>query len=151
MKKRGRRIIITACVIVICICIAILLQPLYRYSRTVYTNWKYDLPVTYREVYEYSEPSFHGDGYRYHVFQYWKSKKAIEQLYTRESADKSEKELDSDITIISEWLDEMDVPENVRPDYKECLWQSAKQEDGSVIYLLWNPKTFTLYIAESFM
>ena len=41
------------------------------YTKVIETNWGIDLPEDgAKEVYSFSEPSFHGDGIRYHVIDY---------------------------------------------------------------------------------
>ena len=41
------------------------------YTKVIETNWGIDLPEDGgKEVYSFSEPSFHGDGIRYHVIDY---------------------------------------------------------------------------------
>lgn len=73
MKKKAK-IIIGVMVIVILLTALLGLIGLFSnrpYTKVLEVNWGIDLPEAgAKEVYAFSEPSFHGDGIRYHVIDY---------------------------------------------------------------------------------
>jgi len=125
------------------------------YSAALSANWGISLPAkaVCTEAYTHrSEPGFHGDGFRYHVFSYkneepiagmlnWRAPQDIQAAIfsptAREAADA--------------WLNEINVPEDQRPDYAQCSFWYQSQRDNSEIVLFWNPEADRLYIVESFL
>lgn len=126
-----------------------------EYHQVVKLNWEIDLPGGYEELYAYSEPSFHGDGLRYHVLDYpagAEDKKNLERIWRIEQLFR-DAELPSEWEIerINGWLDEMGVPGEFAPDYGRCELLYARKEDHSELYLLWQAGDGTLYVVESFL
>ena len=116
------------------------------YSRALEANWGISLPWQARmqEVYEKdSGPSFHGDGVRYHVFSY-KYEDYIDLMFAWafNNADSVGESADS-------WLDEIQVPEEKRPDYEQCYyWHRIKNNNDIIIF--WDSEQNLLYVVESF-
>ena len=52
---------------------------------------------------------------------------------------------------VNEWLNQIDVPLEVRPNYSECLYWYDSQDDSSEIIILWDKHKSSLYIVESFI
>ena len=70
MKKK---IIIIASIVVVIALGVVLYNSLFNtpYTEIIESIWNIDLPEAgAKEIYSYSEPSFHGDGIRYHVIDY---------------------------------------------------------------------------------
>ena len=71
MKKSKKIIILIVVLCVICAFGSFLMNSINSYTRVLKTNWSIELPKAgAKEIFAYSEPSFHGDGIRYHVIDY---------------------------------------------------------------------------------
>lgn len=78
---------------------------------TMRINWKISMPYMslYREIYHKdSEPSFFGDGTRYHVYSY-KNEKHIEKMVEWQTEEKETEIRSSYSEFIREELDRIDV------------------------------------------
>lgn len=114
------------------------------YSNVIYANWGIKLPKAYSEIYSaYSGASFHGDGQRYHIFQYkdkWKIDSSLVWKY--------EKNLDIEYEIIK-ILNSLNVSDSNMPDFKKQYKYYVKtKDDCSIIYLVFFNDTGKLYIIE---
>lgn len=116
-----------------------------RYSESIYLNWSIDLPDSYREVYSAdSGPSFHGDGERYHIFEYRNGDEINQALKWSKGKNALLEE------EVNEILDKLNIPEEYMPDYDEEYKFSIKAKtDSSIIYLIYTPDTGRLYIIEN--
>ena len=150
LKKRKWLIAVAALLVLTIVGVSKLLP---SYSSTLEANWGISLPRKARltEVYQQdSGTSFHGDGVRYHVFSYI-HEDYIDPMFpwsptespTNYSANTSE--------AAEAWLDEIDVPNEERPNYENCSSWYKSQEDNSEIILLWDKELNRLYIIESFL
>ncbi len=112
------------------------------YTEIININWSIKLPDSYKHIYSIdSGASFHGDGERYHIFEYnnikdinivWKDKRDI----TIESA-------------IKGVLDKLNVAPENRPNFQdEYRHYSKTKEDSSKIYLIFVENTKMLYVIE---
>lgn len=91
-----------------------------------------------------SEPSFHGDGIRYHVFR-CKNADAMQTAFEwKEISDES-------IETIESWLESIEVPPERRTDFSKCVYEYRSQQDGSELFLLWNSQNSEIYVVESFL
>lgn len=71
MKKSKKIILLIVVLCGICIVGFFLINSVNSYTRVLKINWDIELPTAgAKEIYAYSEPSFHGDGIRYHVIDY---------------------------------------------------------------------------------
>ena len=123
------------------------------YSHTMKINWGVSLPVKAlcTEVYEKdSGSSFHGDGIRYHVFSY-KYEDYIDLMFAWTSTEYPTNYYATTSEAAEAWLDEIDVPDDKRPDYTNCcLWHKSK-EDNSEIIFFWDNEQNLIYIVENFL
>lgn len=123
------------------------------YSWVLKANWDFSLPpqAHCQEVYRQNdEPSFHGDGIRYHVFSY-RDAKPIEELFSWQSAEKSTIYSDSYSSATEKWLNDIAVPSQERPNYAQCVYWYQRQDDSSEIIVFWDKSSSRIYIAESFL
>ena len=126
------------------------------YTRTVKANWGIDLPQSgANEIFGYSEPSFHGDGIRYHVIDYpWengskKTEKTASQLESIFSDAKQPTE--SQIAKVEQLMRGIDTEEDLIPDWSMCSLLYQRQGDGSELFLFFSSEEMTIYIVENFL
>lgn len=116
-------------------------------------NWGISLPATAfcTEVYEKdSGSSFHGDGIRYHIYSYH-SKDAIYSMVEWSSEERETLYYDSLSDAGKAWLGEIEVSEELHPDYENCVTWYDSQEDNSEIVIFWDKNEKKLYVIESFI
>lgn len=108
-------------------------------------NWGLQLPTGGELAYEAdSGASFHGDGVRYHVFQYQSGELLADLLPWEEPSD-------AQVERAVGFLDEIQVPTEERADFASCSCWYDRQNDNSEIYVFYEEKTDTLYVVESFL
>ncbi|MEZ0536625.1 hypothetical protein ACAG39_05155 [Caldicellulosiruptoraceae bacterium PP1] len=114
------------------------------YSKVINLNWSIKLPNSYKEIYSAnSGASFHGDGQRYHIFEY-NNENEINQALNWINAKNVSMELE-----INKILNNLNVSKQNMPDYnKKYKYYVKFQEDSSKIYLIFVPDTRKLYIIE---
>lgn len=114
------------------------------YHKIIYLNWKISVPKEYKEIYSIdSGPSFHGDGERYHIFQY-KTEEGISAFISWD--DYKNRELEKKVKDI---LYSLEVPKDRKPNFqKHYYYYTTKKIDNSNIYLLFFRDTKELYIIE---
>lgn len=123
------------------------------YARILNLNWNFSLPTEahYSEVYSKgSGTGFHGDGIRYHCFSY-KENTPIREMLAWQSTEAETRYHDCYSDAVNEWLNEINVPTEERPDYTVCSYWYKSKDDGSEIIILWDKNKSSLYIAESFL
>jgi len=150
---KGRKTAAAALAGILLLCAAAGWLALSGYSRILEANWGFRLPIyaRYREIYRKdSGPGFHGDGIRYHVFSY-KYEDFIDTLFVWGSSDHSTRFHGSLSAAAEDWLDEIEVPEEWRPDYGRCHYRYRAQEDNSELIVFWDSEENRLYIVESFI
>ena len=119
-----------------------------RYSGTgIYeANWGLAMPEGITELYRTdSGASFHGDGYRYAVYEYAQPDEEFDSLLNA-GADEYIGERFSEIA------DELDVPESERPDLgADYSWRVGRRpfDERDKLYMI--SQGGKLYIAELFM
>lgn len=115
-----------------------------RYSNTINSNWDIKLLKSYKEIYSTdSGPSFHGDGDRYHIFEYKNSDYLNSALPW-----KNEKNLVLEDEIKS-IVNRLSIPEVYGPNFKgDYKYYSKTKEDSSKIYLLFYTDLNRLYVVE---
>ena len=119
-----------------------------EYTATVALNWGLSLPESSGCVYEAdSGSSFHGDGERYHVLSY-PSGSTIETAVSWQDAPLE----DAPAEEITQFMDNLSIPEEERPDLAQCRWYTATDPDDprNCLYLLLSASGTQLYILESF-
>lgn len=124
-----------------------------NYSRVLNANWGISLPfkALCTEIYEKdSGASFHGDGIRYHVFSY-KYEDYIDLMFAWGSGQHGTNYYPSVSEAAEAWLDKINVPDEQRPSYSECLSWHRSRDDNSEIIFFWDNDENRLYIVESFI
>ena len=108
-----------------------------------------------KEIFAYSEPSFHGDGIRYHVIDYPIGNESKRMQNSVFQLDKiflhSPQPTEEQIRYVEQLLEQIDVKEDVIPDWGKCELVYLKQEDSSELFLFYWSGTGTVYIVESFL
>ena len=153
VPARKKQIIVIVLICAVLLCGAIGWNVMNDYSRVLEANWGFHLPAYARckEIYaKDSGASFHGDGIRYHVFSY-KYEDFIDTMFVWTGNDHATIYSGSLSQAAQAWLDEIQVPEEWRPDYGNCLYRYLSQEDNSEIVVFWNAEENRLYILESFL
>ncbi|KJU72534.1 hypothetical protein [Clostridium baratii] len=116
------------------------------YSNIIKSNWKIELSSSYKEIYSSdSSPSFLGDGYRYHIFEY-RTSNDIKNSLDWKTYKNSSMELD-----INNILSELKVPNEYLPSFEYEYKHFLKTEDDfSKLYILFNENKNKIYVVESF-
>lgn len=151
VKKRLS--IVLVCVIVLSAGMFLMRNLLSDYNATLEANWGISIPSKshYSEIYSKDDgPSFHGDGIRYHIFSY-KDYSYVENMFEWEADEKETNFYENYSNTVNEWLDEIDVPSEYRPDYSKCLFWYNSKDDNSEIIILWDKDDNSLYVVESFL
>lgn len=157
MKKRNKifPFTLTGIIIFLIVVIGIIFtwKSFEDYSKTLKANWNIELPSDshYFEIYSQdSGASFHGDGIRYHIFAY-KENEPISKMFEWQSEEHKTNCYSSYSEAANEWLNEIDIPSEERPNYTNCLYWYQSQDDNSEIIILWDKKQDRLYLVESFL
>ena len=156
MKKSQKIIILIVGLCVICAFSSFLMNSINSYTRVLKTNWGIELPKAgAKEIFAYSEPSFHGDGIRYHVIDYPIGNENKRMQNSVFQLDKiflhSSQPTEEQIRYVEQLLEQIDVKEDVIPDWGKCELVYHKQEDSSELFLFYWSGTGTVYIVESFL
>lgn len=156
MKKK--QILIVSIIFVILLAVVFVVGGVLKtsnagYSRVLSTNWGIKLPTAAHcsEIYESDTgSSFHGDGLRYHVFSY-EDTASIESLLEWSSEDRSTIFYSTQIEAATQWLMELNVPDEWKPDYENSQYYYCSHGDNSELIIFWNAENKLLYIVESFL
>jgi len=156
MKKSKKIIFFIAVICVICTVGFFLLNSIYSYTRVLKSNWGINLPrAGAKEIFAYSEPSFHGDGIRYHVIDYPvgnETKKIQNTVFQLEKVFlNSSQPTEAQVRYVEQFLAQIDIKDDVIPDWRKCDLVYLKQEDNSELFLFFWSGTGTVYIVESFL
>lgn len=150
MKKERFRVIaaVLAVILVGSIWTGIQLKNGRDYFFVFRLNWNISLPTNAKQLYEMqSEANIHGDGERYHVFQYDKTPDFPELLKPISAVSEEEREdvlkiLSSGITVEKKYL----------PDFDGAtLGMKTKRKGSTRMYLYYVESSKTLYIIEHFL
>ncbi len=116
------------------------------YLKVIRNNWGISLPAGCLEIHEAdSGPSFHGDGERYHVFEYWEGKEVPVWGNTGELQE-------ADRELITGILDRLDGKKEWYPDFGAVTdVKKEKKQDGSCVYFLFDKEAARLYVVERFI
>lgn len=144
MKKLMMFLIVILLVIVLIITVVFYGNINKPYTEIINSNWSIELPNSYKEIYSIdSGASFHGDGERYHIFEY-KNKKDIDILLNWEN--------NKNIAIesaIEKVLNNLNVAQVNRPNFKdEYKYYFKAGDDSSKVYFIFVPNTKMLYVIE---
>lgn len=151
MKNKKKKLI-SVIAVVIAVVLAAGLPMIQRaagrnsYLKVIRNNWGLSLPAGCVEVYEIdSGPSFHGDGERYHVFEYREGK----EVPVWGNAEGLQ---DADRKRIVEILDGLDGKKEWYPDFESVTDMGKdKKQDGSCVYFLFDGEAARLYVVERFI
>ena len=147
-KKSG--FIVIAMVIVL---VAVSVPKVPAYSMAMEAKWGISLPfkALCSQVYEKdSGPSFLGDGIRYHVFEY-RYEDYIDLIFAWSAAEHETLHFASVSEAADAWLDEIEVPEDRRPDYEACgSWHRSKKDSSEIIFF-WDSERNLIYVVENFL
>lgn len=144
MKKLLKFIVLAVLAIALFLAVFIYVQINKTYTEIIDMNWSIKLPDSYKEIYAIdSGASFHGDGERYHVFQYT-NENDINQAVNWES--NKDKYIETEVNKV---LSELNVPEENMPDFQiSYKYYTQLKDDSSKIYLLYVNNTKKLYVIE---
>lgn len=155
MKRK--RIIITlsvvAAVLVILFGRIVIRNRLNDYSHILRLNLNLILPSDSgcSEIYsDDSGPSFHGDGIRYHVFNY-EDETAIDTMVDWQLTEGKTRFRMNYSEAVAEWLDSINVPDDRRPEYEDCSFWYQQKYGGDEMIILQDKNQKNLYVAESFI
>ena len=162
MKTKTKIIIGTAAVLLVLLVLSgaprflSLILSTSTYTNVIEMNWGIDLPEDgAKELYSFSEPSFHGDGIRYHVIDYPVGNESKRVLNSMSQIEKVFSDADAptqgQIAAVEEFLKGIDIPTDVIPDWSKCQFIYMKQNDNSELYLFYWMGTGTIYVVESFL
>lgn len=162
MKTKTKIIIGTAAVLLVLLVLSgaprflSLILSTSTYTNVIEMNWGIDLPEDdAKELYSFSEPSFHGDGIRYHVIDYPAGNESKRVLTSMSQIEKVFSDADiptqGQIAAVEDLLKGTDIPADVIPDWSKCQLIYMKQKDNSELYLFYWSGTGTIYVIESFL
>lgn len=123
------------------------------YASVFEANWGIQLPVKAlcRQIFATDTgPSFHGDGTRYHVFSY-RYEDYIDLMIAWRYKENATLFYDSYSETAEKLLSNLQVPEELYPDYDNCFYCYRTQEDNSELLIFWNPECNRLYVLEQFL
>lgn len=121
------------------------------YSSVLQTNWGFELPDGCELIYQKdSGASFHGDGFRYHVYS-CADTAAVSDAFEWTDSGNTTVFYDTRLEAAAAFLDELGTPENERTDFSRCLSAYYSQEDSSEAFLFFDSAGGRLYIIESFL
>lgn len=151
--KKFKKIILF--IVTLCAIGVFLMNSVNSYTRVLKSNWGIELPKTAaKEIFAYSEPSFHGDGIRYHVIDYPienENKRIQNTVFQLEKLFlHSPQPSEEQIKNVGQLLKQIDVKDDVIPEWEKCNLVYLKKEDSSELFLFYWNRTGTVYIIESF-
>jgi hypothetical protein len=114
------------------------------YTEIIQLNWDIKLPKPCKEIYAVdSGASFHGDGERYHIFEY-KNEDDINLSLNWENSKNIEIEL-----AIKKVLNNLNVSRENMPNFEDNYkYYSKTKKDSSKIYFVFFPNIKKLYVIE---
>lgn len=150
MKKKKFRVIVSVLAVILLgsVWAGVQLKNGRDYFFVFRQNWSIAMPTNAKLLYQAnSEANIHGDGERYHVFQYDKTPAFPESMKPISAVPEEEREdvlkiLSSGITVEQKYL----------PDFDGAtLGMKAKKGDSSRVYLYYVESSKTLYMIEDFL
>lgn len=123
------------------------------YGQIIRLNWGLILPSDsgYTEIYSKdSGASFHGDGIRYHVFDY-EEEKAVDTMVEWQTTEGKARFGKTYTEAVTGWLDSILVPDSERPEYLKCSFWYQYKYGGDEMIIMLDKSRKKLYIAEFFM
>lgn len=155
MKTPSKRLFFILGLCVVCAICPLIWRSVNSYTRVLKTNWGIELPrAGAKTVFSYSEPSFHGDGIRYHVMDYPignESQKMQNAAFQLDKLFGGIQPTEAQIDNVEQLLKQIDANDMVIPDWERCRLIDLKQEDGSELFMFYQSETGTVFIVESFI
>lgn len=124
-----------------------------RYASVLGMNWGISLPdeAHFKEVYaQDSGASFHGDGIRYHVFEY-KHEDYVERMLDWKTVESKTVYHTGYSEAAKEWLSEISAEKAYYPNFEDCFYWYKVQKDSSEIIIFWDREANLLSVLESFL
>ncbi len=148
MKKLFKLTGVFLLIVIILVSVFLYIQINRPYTEIIDVNWSIKLPDSYKEIYSMeSIASVHGDGERYHIFEYTKEEEISQSLNWESNKDKS---VEAEIDKV---LSGLNVPKENRPnfqsDYKYYI--EKKDHDSSKLYIIFITGTKKLYVIEDIL
>lgn len=114
------------------------------YTEIIDINWSIKLPDSYKEIYSIdSGADFHGDGERYHIFEYTEENEINQSLNWENNKDNSIE------TEIEKVLSQLNVPKENMPNFQSNYkYYTIGKDDNSKIYLIFTTDSKKLYVVE---
>ncbi len=155
MIKNRKTLFLIVGLCAVCAICSVIWKSVNSYTRVLKTNWGIELPEAGAEaVFSFSEPSFHGDGIRYHVIDYPignESKKMQNVAFQLDKVFGGIQPTEAQIDYVEQLLKQIEANDMVIPDWERCSLINLKQEDGSELFLFYQSETGTVFIVESFI
>ena len=147
MKKLFKFIGVFLLIVIILISVFIYIQINKPYTEIIKINWSINLPSSYKEIYSIeSEVSVHGDGERYHVFEYTKENEINQSVDWENNKDKYIE------TEIDKVLSTLNVPKENMPNFQSNYkYYNTWKDKSSKIYLIFITDTKKLYVIEDIL
>lgn len=135
---------ICGCFILIAMAAALVSCTKTNYAEIIEHNWDLVLPSSCEQVYGVSsDPGFHGDGERYHVFSCSDAEAMSTLLKWSETVIK-------DTSFLFNVVAELDIDESYLLKPGGYLRYAKSHQDGSKLIVLYSPEQQLLYVLEDF-
>jgi len=106
-------------------------------------NWGVQIPIEFRELFNKSTESFHGDGGRYTVYMASKQSDFLSDFTATKS-----REIEA---FVSETGISLDVPSEYQPDLSASYtWTKLENNDTNTLVMLYTPETMRLFVVQFF-
>lgn len=118
------------------------------YTEAIDINWAIKLSDLYKEIYSIdSGASVHGDGERYHIFQYINENDINQSVNWESNKDKS---IEAEVNKV---LSQLNVPKEDMPDFQSDYKYYVKKKDhnSSNLYLIFMTDTKKLFVIEDIL
>ena len=154
MKKKSKILIfLILLILIVAVVINIGKALIPSYEEMYKGSWGFSFPsnLKYAEIYEKDTgSSFHGDGYRYHVYTY-EVEDGIAEMVEWHNTEGHTKYFPSYYEAVENWLTEIKAEKEQYPIYENANYYYQWREDNSELILIWNSQEKKIYILESFM
>lgn len=152
MKKRGTVIILFLLILILGIVIHESKDILFTNCiDIIYANWEVKLPSPTKELFcENGPSSFHGDGERYHVFEY-ENEEDIKSafVWNNEKTNFINEGFEKVLEGLQSYDEVEKIPENYIPNLNEDYKYYTKSlEDNSKLYLVYIPGVKKIFVGE---
>ena len=149
--SKKKPLVITALILFVfgIIVVAILIGPPFNgllgftVKSTIKANWGVQIPNEFKELYNKSTESFHGDGGRYTVYITSKQSDFVSDFTSTMSKEIEDFVRETGIII--------DVPFEYQPDFNASYtWKKLESNNTNTLVMLYAPETMNLFIVQYF-